>query len=100
MRSLFTHQDGDTALHLAARDDEYNKYYKEGRVKCVRALLSHPGIDVNIKNNIGHRAMMVHMTLLYALYSTSMCILHKCTRMDHAHLPCVFHHHRFLKGNC
>ena len=74
MRSLFTHQDGDTALHVAAMDDDYNQHTKESRVKCVRALLSHPGIDINIKNNIGHRAMMVHMTVLYALYSTSMCI--------------------------
>ena len=43
---------------MAARDDEYNKGTKEGRVKCVRALLSHPGIDVNIKNNRGCTAMM------------------------------------------
>ena len=43
---------------MAARDDEYDEYTKEGRVKCVRALLSHPGIDVNIKNNRGRTAMM------------------------------------------
>ena len=55
---MSTHQDGDTALHFAARDKEYNKDTKEGRVKCVRALLSHPGIDVNIKNNKGLTAMM------------------------------------------
>ena len=29
-----------------------------GGAKCVRALLSHPGIDVNIKNNEGCTAMM------------------------------------------
>ena len=46
---MFTHQGGDTALHAAAR---------YGRVKCVRALLSLPGIDVNIKNNEGRTAMM------------------------------------------
>ena len=46
---MFTHQDGDTALHLAAR---------LGGAKCVRTLLSHPGIDVNIKNNDGRTAMM------------------------------------------
>ena len=44
-----THQDGDTALHLAARDIGAH---------CVRVLLSHPGIDVNIKNNEGLTAMM------------------------------------------
>ena len=71
MRSLFFHQDGNTALHLAARDD---KYTKGRRVNCVRALLSHPGIDVSIKNKEGHRAMMVHMSVLHALYSTSMCL--------------------------
>ena len=47
--SLSTHQFGDTALHEAAR---------VGRVKCIRALLSHPGIDVNIKNKEGRTAMM------------------------------------------
>ena len=59
---MFTHQDGNTALHVAAR---------ESRANCVRALLSHPGIDVNIKNNEGHTAMMVHVLyrcLLHALY--------------------------------
>ena len=55
---MFTHQYGDTALHEAASDREFNKYTKEGRVKCVRALLSHPGIDVKIKNNEGRTAMM------------------------------------------
>ena len=91
MWSSFTHQDGNTALHVAARDDEYNQHTKESRVNCVRALLSHPVIDVSIKNNIGHRAMMVHMSVLYALYSTSMCN-YTCTRMAHAHFSCVFHH--------
>ena len=72
MRSLFTHQDGNTALHLAARDDEDNKYTKGRRVNCVRALLSHPGIDVSIKNNEGLTVRKVHMSVLHALYSTSM----------------------------
>ena len=47
--SLF-HQHGDTALHQAARED---------KASCVKALLSHPGIDINIRNNEGHTAMMV-----------------------------------------
>ena len=44
------HQDGNTALHLAARVD---------KASCVRVLLSHPGIDINIKNNREQTAMMV-----------------------------------------
>ena len=44
------HQDGNTALHWAARD---------GKASCVRALLSHPGIDINIKNSERQTAMMV-----------------------------------------
>ena len=74
MRSLFTHQDGNTALHVAARDVKYNQHTKESRVNCVRALLSHPGIDVNIKNNEGLTCTVrkVHMSVLHALYSTSM----------------------------
>ena len=32
---------------------------RDGVVKCVRALLSHPGIDVNIKNIEGRTAMML-----------------------------------------
>ena len=28
------------------------------KATCVRALLSHPGIDINIKNNKGRTAMM------------------------------------------
>eukprot|EP00731_Ephydatia_muelleri_P033297 Em0027g45a len=43
------HQDGYTALHLAARND---------KASCVRALLSHPGIDINIKNDERQTAMM------------------------------------------
>ena len=43
------HQDGDTALHVAARED---------KASCVRALLSHPVIDINIYNNGGLTAMM------------------------------------------
>ena len=44
------HQFGNTALYVAARKD---------KSRCVRALLSHPGIDINIKNNHGSTAMMV-----------------------------------------
>lgn len=45
------HQDGNTALHVAAK-----KRADESR--CVVALLFHPGIDTNIKNNEGQTAMM------------------------------------------
>ena len=72
MRSLFSHQDGNTALHVAARDDEYNQHTKGRRANCVRELLFHPGIDVNIKNNEGLTVKKVHMSVLHALYSTSM----------------------------
>ncbi|KAL5500073.1 hypothetical protein EMCRGX_G011573 [Ephydatia muelleri] len=47
---LGEYEDGDTALHLAARGN---------KASCVRALLSHPGIDINIKNNRERTAMMV-----------------------------------------
>ena len=40
---LYPLQYGDTPLHLAAR---------EGHTICVEHLLSTPGIDVNIKNNV------------------------------------------------
>ena len=53
---MFTHQLGDTALHYASRD---NEYYQDTKASIVRALLSHPGIDVNIMNNEGCTAMMV-----------------------------------------
>ena len=43
------HQDGDTALHWAARKD----------ASCVRALLSSPGIDINMKNKRKQTALMV-----------------------------------------
>ena len=50
---------------MAARDNEYNnpdtknnQDTKKGRVICVRALLCHPAIDVNIKNKQGRTAMM------------------------------------------
>eukprot|EP00731_Ephydatia_muelleri_P023408 Em0015g991a len=42
-------QDGNTALHVAAIEDH---------VDCARVLLFHPGIDVNMKNNKGHTAVM------------------------------------------
>ena len=67
VRSLFTHQwDGNTALHMAAMDYEDNQHTKERRVKCVRALLSHPGIDVSIKNKEGRTAMKVHVSVCIA----------------------------------
>ena len=58
MWSLFTHQDGNTSLHVAARDNKCNVHTKKRRVNCVRTLLSHSGIDVNIKNNEGRTPMM------------------------------------------
>ena len=58
MRSLFTYQDGNTALHHAAKDHKYNQHTKESRAKCVKALLFYPGIDVSIKNNEGYTALM------------------------------------------
>ena len=51
MNSLLVYlQYKDTALHLAAKGIE---------AICVRALLSHPGIDINLKNSEGRTAMMV-----------------------------------------
>ena len=47
---LVYHQHENTALHLAAKGTE---------ASCVRTLLSHPGIDINLKNSEGHTAMMV-----------------------------------------
>ena len=55
--SSFTHQDGNTALHMASMDHEYNRH----KINCIKALLSHPDIDVDIKNNEGRTAMMVHV---------------------------------------
>ena len=40
---LYPLQDGNTPLHLAAR---------EGHTTCTEHLLSTPGIDVNIKNRV------------------------------------------------
>ena len=40
---LYPFQDGNTPLHLAAR---------EGHTTCVEHLLSTPGIDVNIGNKV------------------------------------------------
>ena len=40
---LYPLQDGDTPLHYAAM---------EGPSTCVEHLLSTPGIEVNIKNNV------------------------------------------------
>ena len=54
------HQDGDTALHVAARGDadKRDPSIIDGWASCVRVLLSQPGIDINIKNNRGCTAMM------------------------------------------
>ena len=57
VRSLSTTQDGDTPLHVS-------------RMNCIKALLSHPGIDVNIKNKGGLTVMKVHVSVLHAQYST------------------------------
>ncbi|KAL5473631.1 hypothetical protein EMCRGX_G028135 [Ephydatia muelleri] len=52
-------KEGDTALHLAARKPFWLDSIKEDdKATCVKALLSHPGIDINIKNNKGRTAMM------------------------------------------
>ena len=32
---------------------------KDSKASCVKALLSHPGIDINLKNSKGRTAMMV-----------------------------------------
>ncbi|KAL5505205.1 hypothetical protein EMCRGX_G006605 [Ephydatia muelleri] len=45
---------GDTALHLAVRA---NKVKEKDQISCVRTLLFHPGIDVNLKNNQGRTAI-------------------------------------------
>ena len=45
---------GDTALHLAVRAKNVEEVTQ---ISCVRTLLFHPGIDVNLKNNRGHTAM-------------------------------------------
>ena len=52
----YSHQDGDTALHVAARGSADHTAI-DGQASCVRVLLSHPCIDINIKNNKGHTAM-------------------------------------------
>ena len=82
---------------MAGRDDEFYKYIKERMVNCVRAFLSHPGIDVSIKNNEGLTVRQVHTVCLYCM------LLYEYTYMyKNGPRPlsmCVFHHHRFLKGN-
>ncbi|KAL5505211.1 hypothetical protein EMCRGX_G006611 [Ephydatia muelleri] len=45
---------GDTALHLAVRAKEVKE---KDQISCVRTLLFHPGIDVNLKNNQGRTAI-------------------------------------------
>ncbi|KAL5502268.1 hypothetical protein EMCRGX_G009014 [Ephydatia muelleri] len=49
-----TLQSGDTALHLAVRAKTVEE---KDQISCVRTLLFHPGIDVNLKNNQGRTAM-------------------------------------------
>eukprot|EP00731_Ephydatia_muelleri_P005630 Em0002g1806a len=45
---------GDTALHLAVRATEVEE---KDKISCVRTLLFHPGIDVNLKNFEGRTTM-------------------------------------------
>eukprot|EP00731_Ephydatia_muelleri_P006009 Em0003g257a len=45
---------GDTALHLAVRAKQVEE---KNQTSCVRTLLFHPGIDVNLKNNQGRTAI-------------------------------------------
>ena len=49
---LYLTQDGDTALHIAR---------SEGKFDSARMLLSHPGVDPNIKNKKGLTAMSVQV---------------------------------------
>ena len=43
---------------MSAREPELTWIKEVNRATCVRALLSHPGIDINIKSNEGRTAMM------------------------------------------
>ena len=43
---------------MSARKPEYKLIKEVDKATCVRALLSHPGIDINIMNNKGRTAMM------------------------------------------
>ncbi|KAL5471322.1 hypothetical protein EMCRGX_G029423 [Ephydatia muelleri] len=47
-------ESGDTALHLAVRAKVVQE---KDQISCVRTLLFHPGIDVNLKNFEGRTAM-------------------------------------------
>ncbi|KAL5505183.1 hypothetical protein EMCRGX_G006578 [Ephydatia muelleri] len=49
---------GDTALHIAARLSGYKGITEEDQISCVKTLLSHPGIDINLRNGRGRTAMM------------------------------------------
>ena len=40
-------------------DPEYCSIAEDSKANCVRTLLSHPGIDINLKNSKGRTAMMV-----------------------------------------
>ena len=51
---LYPLQDGNTPLHLAARG---------GHTACVERLLSTPGIDVNIKNQVSWSILVAIETL-------------------------------------
>ena len=48
----------------------------EDHVDCARVLLFHPGIDVNIKNNKGHTAVMDAQKKTLALFNqiAQMCV--------------------------
>ena len=43
---------------MSARRPEVESITEVDKATCVRALLSHPGININIKNNKGRTAMM------------------------------------------
>ena len=45
-------------MHIAARLSGYKGITEDDQISCVRTLLSHPGIDINLKNNRGCTAMM------------------------------------------
>ena len=49
---LYLTQEGDTALHFAMSN---------GKFDCARMLLSYPGMDPSIKNDIGLTAMRVQV---------------------------------------
>ena len=45
-------------MHIAARLSGYKGITEEDQISCVKTLLSHPGIDINLRNGRGRTAMM------------------------------------------